>query len=102
MHKGSCLCGAVSFLVDGQLGGELAEPDAKSVSLQGQTLDIFLPKINTVQEYDLGKSRAKPELRVSIPSSGLRACFDLEQIQAETVGPSAWIGLDESRRVAAG
>ncbi len=37
---------------------ELSAPDAKTVSLQGQTLDIFLPKINTVQEYDLGKSRA--------------------------------------------
>ena len=28
MHKGSCLCGAVSFVVDGELGGDLGELDA--------------------------------------------------------------------------
>ncbi len=37
---------------------QLSEPDAKTVALQNEKLDIFLPKINTVQEYDLGKSRA--------------------------------------------
>ena len=37
---------------------QLSEPDVKTVALQNEKLDIFLPKINTVQEYDLGKSRA--------------------------------------------
>ncbi len=33
-------------------------PDAKVVQLQGQTLRIYLPKIQTVDEYDLGKNKA--------------------------------------------
>jgi len=28
MHKGSCLCGAVSFVVAAELGGDLGAPDA--------------------------------------------------------------------------
>jgi outer membrane lipoprotein-sorting protein len=32
------------------------QPDPKSVQLQGQTLDIYLPKSLTVQEYNLGKN----------------------------------------------
>jgi len=35
---------------------EFREPDPKMVQLQGQTLDIYLPKIKTVQEYSLGKN----------------------------------------------
>jgi outer membrane lipoprotein-sorting protein len=31
--------------------------DAKSIALQGQKADIYLPKAKTVQEYDLGKNR---------------------------------------------
>lgn len=32
------------------------EPDPKSVELHGQTLSIFLPRTNTVQEYQLGQN----------------------------------------------
>lgn len=33
------------------------QPDVKTVQLQGQSLDIYLPKLKTVQEYDLGKNK---------------------------------------------
>lgn len=36
---------------------DLTTPDAKTVSLQGDTVDIYFPKIKTVQEIDLGKKR---------------------------------------------
>lgn len=36
---------------------ELAEPDPKSVAFQNRKLEIYFPKIQTVQEYDVGKNR---------------------------------------------
>ena len=35
---------------------DFSQPDVKSVQLEGTLLDIYLPKINTVQEYELGKN----------------------------------------------
>lgn len=36
---------------------DLTAPDAKTITLQGHTVDIYLPKIKTVQEFDVGKNR---------------------------------------------
>lgn len=33
-------------------------PDPKSVALNGHTLDIYYPRNNTIQEYELGKNSA--------------------------------------------
>ena len=38
-----------------------SEPDPKSVALQGQTLDIYLPRTNVVQEYALGQNSSLVE-----------------------------------------
>ena len=35
----------------------LTAPDEKSVAFEGRKLEIFYPKIQTVQEFDVGKSR---------------------------------------------
>ena len=35
---------------------DFSQPDPKSVQLEGTVLDIYLPKLNTVQEYELGKN----------------------------------------------
>lgn len=32
-------------------------PDRKTVSFEGQTVDIYLPAMKTVQEYDVGKNK---------------------------------------------
>jgi outer membrane lipoprotein-sorting protein len=33
------------------------KPDSRTISFSGSKLEIFYPKINTVQEFDLGKNR---------------------------------------------
>jgi|HigsolmetaAR202D_1030399.scaffolds.fasta_scaffold14241_2 Outer membrane lipoprotein-sorting protein len=43
---------------DIQMLVEIREPDQKSVSYMNRKWQIFYPKINTVQEYDLGKQGA--------------------------------------------
>jgi outer membrane lipoprotein-sorting protein len=40
-----------------QMRTELSQPDPRSVGVDGNTGQIFYPKLNTVQIYDLGKSR---------------------------------------------
>ena len=37
---------------------DLTQPDPKSVALQGKKVEIFYPRMNTVQEFDVGKNRA--------------------------------------------
>jgi outer membrane lipoprotein-sorting protein len=44
--------GEIRMLVD------FTQPEPKTIQLQGQKLDIYLPKIKTVQEYDLGKNKS--------------------------------------------
>lgn len=34
---------------------EITDPDRKSISIQGKSAQIYYPKINTVQIYDIGK-----------------------------------------------
>ncbi|MCS7026622.1 MAG: hypothetical protein NZV14_17635 [Bryobacteraceae bacterium] len=34
---------------------DFSQPDAKTWAFRGRKAELFLPKINTVQEYDLGK-----------------------------------------------
>jgi outer membrane lipoprotein-sorting protein len=36
---------------------EITEPDPKAVSVQGKKGDLYYPRMQTVQEYDLGKFR---------------------------------------------
>jgi outer membrane lipoprotein-sorting protein len=36
---------------------DLTEPDPKSVAFQGRKLEIYYPKMQTVQEFDVGRSR---------------------------------------------
>lgn len=36
---------------------DLTQPDPKAVSVQGKKAEIYYPRIQTVQEYDLGKYR---------------------------------------------
>jgi outer membrane lipoprotein-sorting protein len=40
---------------------DITAPDAKTVAYQGRKVEIFLPKINTVQEIDAGKHRGLVE-----------------------------------------
>jgi hypothetical protein len=37
---------------------EIAEPEARAYSFEGNTGQVFYPKMNTVQVYNVGKSRS--------------------------------------------
>jgi outer membrane lipoprotein-sorting protein len=37
---------------------DIKQPDAKQAAIDGRKAEIFYPKINTVQEWDLGKNRS--------------------------------------------
>ncbi len=67
---------------------DLTAPDAKTIALQGHTVDIYLPKIKTVQEYDVGKNRELLDqfLLLGFGSSGkdLSRAYDVTWMGAET------------------
>jgi outer membrane lipoprotein-sorting protein len=68
----------------------LTEPDPKSVALAGKKLEVYYPKIQTVQEYDLGKHRAMLDqfFLIGFGTSGkeLAASYNMRLLGSETVG----------------
>lgn len=60
---------------------ELTAPDEKAVAVQGRKLELYFPKIQTVQEYDLGKNRELLDqfflLGFSTSSEELKAAYTL-------------------------
>lgn len=68
---------------------ELTEPDQKSVAFQGQKLEMYYPKIKTVQEYDVGKNRGLLDqfLLLGFGSSGkeLSAAYFIKALGSEEV-----------------
>lgn len=67
----------------------LTNPDPKSVALQGRKLEIYFPKIQTVQEYDVGKNRELMDqfLLLGFGSSGreLASAYAMKVLGPETV-----------------
>jgi outer membrane lipoprotein-sorting protein len=68
---------------------DLTEPDPKSVALHGDHLEVYYPKMNTVEEYDVGKNRALVEqlYLIGFGSSGadLAAAYHIKDLGQETV-----------------
>ena len=68
---------------------ELKDPDPKVVAIQGRKLEIYYPKIRTVQENDIGKNRALLDqfFLVGFGASGkeLASAYSIRLIGAETV-----------------
>ncbi|MDQ6704488.1 MAG: outer membrane lipoprotein carrier protein LolA [Acidobacteriota bacterium] len=68
---------------------DLTAPDRKTVALEGDTFQIYLPKIKTVQEYDLGKKRDLLDqfllLGFGTPGRELSRAYDTTFAGAETV-----------------
>src|SRR5437764_253958 len=62
------------------------EPDPKTVAVSGSKVEIYLPKLKTVQEYDLGKSVEK-YLALGFGASGkeLKDDYALEALGVDTV-----------------
>ena len=77
---------------------EFTEPDVKSVLLQGSTLSIYLPKIKTVQEYEVGKNRSMIEqfllLGFGTSRKELAAANEIQFGGEETRGGKPAVRLD--------
>jgi outer membrane lipoprotein-sorting protein len=49
---------------------QFTSPDPKSVALSGTKVEMYLPKINTVQEYNLGSAPVEKFLALAFGASG--------------------------------
>jgi outer membrane lipoprotein-sorting protein len=71
---------------------DITAPDAKTVAYQGRKVEIFLPKINTVQEIDAGKHRGLVEqfflLGFGTSRKELEADYSIKSAGNENVGGS--------------
>jgi outer membrane lipoprotein-sorting protein len=68
---------------------DLTEPDPKTVAFQGRKLEIYYPKIETVQEYDVGKNKNLLDqfllLGFGSTSKELESAYDIRVAGPETV-----------------
>ena len=69
---------------------EFTDPDPKSVALHGERIEIYYPKMQTVEEYDMGKNRALVDqfLLVGFGTSGkeLSAAYQIKLLGEENIG----------------
>jgi len=74
---------------DTQMLVNFKEPDRKTVQLHDRKLDIYYPKQNTVQEYDIGQHRDLLDqfMLLGFGTSGkeLAAVYDMKVLGAETI-----------------
>jgi outer membrane lipoprotein-sorting protein len=84
---------------------DLTDPDPKSVAFQGHKLEVYYPKIKTVQEFDVGKNRSLLEqfLLLGFGSSGkeLAANYELRALGPETVSGEKTTRLELTPKSAA-
>jgi outer membrane lipoprotein-sorting protein len=66
---------------------EFTEPDPRSVGFQGRRAEIYYPKINTVQEYDLGQHRELVEQFLML-GFGTRGSDLTKDYKVKLVGPA--------------
>lgn len=69
---------------------QLTEPDQKAVAFQGRKLEMYFPKIATVQEYDVGKNRALLDqfllLGFGISGRELAAAYNIRELGTTNAG----------------
>jgi outer membrane lipoprotein-sorting protein len=77
---------------------ELIQPDAKSIAIQGQKVEIYYPKRNAVEEYDIGQRRELLDqfMLVGFGTSGkeLSAAYNINVLGGDTVAGQATIHLE--------
>src|ERR1700722_15928900 len=64
-------------------------PDDKSVAVSGTKIEMYLPKLQTVQEYNLGsRNTVEKYLALGFGASGsdLKSDYDIKALGDETVG----------------
>jgi len=77
---------------------ELTQPAAKSIAVQGHKVEIYYPKRNAVEEYDIGQRRELLDqfLLVGFGTSGkeLSAAYNISVLGADTVAGQATTHLE--------
>ena len=68
---------------------EFAKPDERAVAFAGKKLQVYYPKLSTVQEYDLGKQSSLLDqfllLGFGTPGSELKKSYEIKYIGAESI-----------------
>lgn len=68
---------------------EFAKPDERAVAFAGKKLQVYYPKLRTVQEYDLGKQSSLLDqfllLGFGTPGSELKKSYEIKYIGAEAI-----------------
>ena len=75
---------------------DIKKPDAKTVAVAGRKVEIYLPKMNTVQEYDAGKNRALLE-QFLLLGFGSTAADLRENYSLRVLGPDLVAGQKATR-----
>lgn len=74
------------------------KPDEKSIAFRNKKVQIYLPKINTVQEYDMGKfdNLLTQGLLIGFatPAKEIRKSYTVKLLGEETVGGQACSKLE--------
>ena len=77
---------------------ELTQPDAKSIAVQGRKVEIYYPKRNAVEEYDIGQrgDLLQQFLLVGFGTSGkeLSSAYNISVLGADTVAGQATTHLE--------
>jgi outer membrane lipoprotein-sorting protein len=70
-----------------QFLAEFTQPDPKSVALSSSKAEIYYPKLNEVQEYDLGRGMVEKYLALGFGASGkeMQSDFGLKLLAEEPV-----------------
>jgi outer membrane lipoprotein-sorting protein len=70
---------------------DFTQPDPRSVGFQGRKAEIYYPKINTVQEFDLGKHKTLVDqfLLLGFGTSGreMARAYQIKAAGTEKIGP---------------
>lgn len=74
---------------------EFTAPDAKAVAVSGTKVEVYLPNMKTVEEYDFGKSVEK-YMALGFGASGkeLKADYSLRELGSDTVNGQKSIRLE--------
>lgn len=68
---------------------EFTQPETRAVAYQNKKVQLFYPKINTVQEYDMGKQASLIDqfllLGFGTPSSDLKKSYAVKYLNEDTV-----------------
>jgi len=69
---------------------EFSQPDPKTIAFQGRKLEIYFPKMQTVQEFDVGKYRALLDefllIGFGTSKADLQASYQINLAGSESVG----------------